>query len=243
MGDRDNPPTCLSSYQHDRAIRDASLHYFGCLKDKDRAIYFEGLSDVKKRRIKEEEELVRSLRSKPELQEQISNIRDLRIRFRNTPSSKPAISIPNQGFRNTQHVATASGAPPAGIDQAQTYQRTAINNQSASQGDELTASLFIQGTIGTGGPVGPTADLDSNPDLGYGIKASMIFFKDSKPYKHPLSEDEFPDQKIPLRDLVYEKDDTKNPLMQPCDKDMIRYFHLPANNMEWVEVSRLSNTY
>jgi hypothetical protein len=28
-----------------------------------------------------------------------------------------------------------------------------------------------------------------------------------------------------------------NPLMQPCGDDIIRYFHLPANNMIWVEVS------
>jgi hypothetical protein len=68
------------------------------------------------------------------------------------------------------------------------------------------------------------------------IKAPMIFFKDSRPYDIPGVENTFPNQKIHLSKLLAD-DKYANPLMQPCDDNMIRYFHLPANNMTWVEVS------
>jgi len=68
------------------------------------------------------------------------------------------------------------------------------------------------------------------------IKASMIFFKNSRPYDIPGLDNTFPNQKIPVKNLLADDLDA-NPLMQPCDDNMIRYFHLPANNMIWVEVS------
>jgi hypothetical protein len=77
-------------------------------------------------------------------------------------------------------------------------------------------------------------DLDNSADSE--IKASMIFFKDSRPYDIPGVENTFPNQKIPIKKLLADEPDA-NPLMRPCDDSMIRYFHLPANNMIWVEVS------
>jgi hypothetical protein len=68
------------------------------------------------------------------------------------------------------------------------------------------------------------------------IKASMIFFKNSRPYDIPGVDNTFPNQKIPIKKLLADDRDA-NPLMKPCDDNMIRYFHLPANNMIWVEVS------
>jgi hypothetical protein len=79
----------------------------------------------------------------------------------------------------------------------------------------------------------PPHDLDDGVDAD--IKAPMIFFKDSRPYNIPGVENTFPNQKISIKELLADKEDT-NPLMQPCDDNMIRYFHLPANNMIWVEV-------
>ncbi len=73
------------------------------------------------------------------------------------------------------------------------------------------------------------------------MKASMVFFMNSRPYTHPDWGDKFPNQKVSLYDLLY-KTDKSNPLMRDCEEGMIRYFHLPANNMHWVEVipNRLS---
>jgi len=79
--------------------------------------------------------------------------------------------------------------------------------------------------------------LEDPPDrsVDYDIKASMIYFKNSTPFDVPGVDNTFPNQKISVKDLLC--DEENNPLMQSCDDDMIRYFHFPANNMIWVEVS------
>jgi hypothetical protein len=81
----------------------------------------------------------------------------------------------------------------------------------------------------------PPYNLDDGVDAE--IKAPIMFFKDSRPYDIPGIENTFPNQKIAIKELLADERDT-NPLMQPCDDNTIRYFHLPANNMIWVEVSR-----
>jgi hypothetical protein len=75
----------------------------------------------------------------------------------------------------------------------------------------------------------------SDRSVDYDIKASMIYFKNSRPFDVPGVDNNFPNQKISVKDLLCDEED--NPLMQSCDDDMIRYFHFPANNMIWVEVS------
>lgn len=66
--------------------------------------------------------------------------------------------------------------------------------------------------------------------------AKMIFFKNGRPHSIPAFNDEFPNQMVSVEQLLSEDPDL-NPLMQPCESGVIRYFHLPANNMVWVEVS------
>jgi hypothetical protein len=72
------------------------------------------------------------------------------------------------------------------------------------------------------------------PDVDANIKASIIFFKDSRAHELPQYSGKFPNQKIAVADLLVE-DEARNPLMMPCEDNMIRYFHFPANNMVWVE--------
>lgn len=72
------------------------------------------------------------------------------------------------------------------------------------------------------------------------IYANMLFFKDSIPHTLPeFLPAEFPDQKIPLTQLLYDEDPLRNPLTRKCADGMIQYFHVPANDMKWVEVSLL----
>jgi hypothetical protein len=82
-----------------------------------------------------------------------------------------------------------------------------------------------------------SASLDKRIDVNVEkeVKASVIYFKDSRPYDVPGVGNSFPNQKISVAELLAENEDS-NPLMQPCKEGMIRYFHLPANNMLWVEV-------
>jgi hypothetical protein len=74
---------------------------------------------------------------------------------------------------------------------------------------------------------------------GHGFKVHFILFQNSLPQTHAQFPDTFPNQKIALNELLYNRDPDKNPLMEPCPADTIRYFHFPANNMSWVEVSSL----
>lgn len=67
------------------------------------------------------------------------------------------------------------------------------------------------------------------------IKASVVFFKDAQPFNVPKLSNSFPHQKITVEKLLAD-DPVNNPIMQPCEEDMVRYFHLPANNMIWIEV-------
>ncbi|KAI1390408.1 uncharacterized protein F4822DRAFT_401845 [Hypoxylon trugodes] len=64
-------------------------------------------------------------------------------------------------------------------------------------------------------------------------QAPVIFFKDGKSCSIPGRDNHFPRQKFPVEELLTENAAT-NPLMQH-DEEAIRYFHLPANNMGWVE--------
>jgi len=77
-----------------------------------------------------------------------------------------------------------------------------------------------------------------DPDeSNYGYNGWVIVFdKGSKgvTINHPLCHGQFPNQKISIQKLLYNKTDT--PLKRTMDKDQLRYFHLPANNMKWVEV-------
>jgi hypothetical protein len=71
----------------------------------------------------------------------------------------------------------------------------------------------------------------------WGMNAYALFFRNSEKYTDKHCFDQFPNQKLPIKDLLYNKDKDTNPLMRACEESEIRYFHLPGNNMEWVEVS------
>jgi len=74
-------------------------------------------------------------------------------------------------------------------------------------------------------------------DRGFGMKANVIYWKDSQPHAVDKLPGEFPDQMCSIEDLLYTRSE-ENPLVKACESGMIRYFHLPANNLRWAEVSR-----
>jgi hypothetical protein len=76
-----------------------------------------------------------------------------------------------------------------------------------------------------------------NPDEpDYGYNGWLIAFEDGRQgIDNPLCYGEFPHQKISIRQLLYNKRET--PLTRMESDHQLRYFHLPANNMAWVEVS------
>lgn len=75
------------------------------------------------------------------------------------------------------------------------------------------------------------------PDYGY--NGWLMAFENGKERKNDRRCcGEFPHQKISIRKLLYNKSDT--PLTRTDNKNELRYFHLPANNMAWVEASGLN---
>lgn len=73
-------------------------------------------------------------------------------------------------------------------------------------------------------------DSKANDSVESDVNASVIYFKDSRPYDVPGINNGFPSQKLSIAELLSEDRDC-NPLMQPCEEGMIQYFHLPAKNM------------
>jgi hypothetical protein len=86
-------------------------------------------------------------------------------------------------------------------------------------------------------------DLENyNPDEpDYGYNGWLMAFEDGRRgIDNPLCYGKFPHQKMSIRQLLYNKIET--PLTRTENKDLLRYFHLPANNMAWVEVSLITTT-
>jgi hypothetical protein len=67
-----------------------------------------------------------------------------------------------------------------------------------------------------------------------GLQAGAVYFKNGEPYSHPELSGSFPDQSTPLVNLLA-RDNDRSVLMDPCEEGMLRWFHIPANNMSWVE--------
>lgn len=78
---------------------------------------------------------------------------------------------------------------------------------------------------------GPHTAEDSVDDR---VKAPVIYFKNGQPCDVPGLPKFFPHQKVTVADLLSE-DETSNPILRPTEPGVLRYFHLPANNMVWVE--------
>lgn len=66
------------------------------------------------------------------------------------------------------------------------------------------------------------------------VKAPVVFFREGEPLTDPRIGGTFPRQKVTVSELLAD-DETSNPLMWEPDDGEVRYFHLPANNMTWVE--------
>ncbi|KAK4143414.1 uncharacterized protein C8A04DRAFT_37425 [Dichotomopilus funicola] len=76
--------------------------------------------------------------------------------------------------------------------------------------------------------------VSGRPVIDHQIKAPVVYFRDGLPQDAADLDNHFPDQGFTVADLIAD-DPNLNPIMQPVDQDVIRYFHLPANNMSWVE--------
>lgn len=181
-------PTCLSSIEHSRNIRDPVQHYFGCLRQTMKDEYFSTLPRSLQHRIESEvrrnQERLELLEQSKEGNDMVKALRSSRAQFRR-----------RGGY---------PGLPPTNFEQA-----------SKVKGDALLDNLHL--------------------------KSDVLIFKDSAPYTDLRFEGKFPDQYLPLTDILDFREDS--PLAKDREAGMIRYFHLPANNMSWVEVRRSNSIF
>jgi len=76
--------------------------------------------------------------------------------------------------------------------------------------------------------IDPTPQDCSDPDCAFGWTTYVL--------NHAWKLPQTVSHKVSIHTLLHEKQD--NPLLDPYSEDSIRYVHLPANNMTWVEVRR-----
>jgi hypothetical protein len=82
-----------------------------------------------------------------------------------------------------------------------------------------------------------TVDDDNPAEPGYGYNGWVMAFRKNEggiTLNHRLCHGEFPHQTISMQSLLYDKEHT--PLKRSVDMRELRYFHVQANNMKWVEV-------
>lgn len=77
-------------------------------------------------------------------------------------------------------------------------------------------------------------------DDTYGVKVPGITFRKSKVGEGIFSST-YDLEMYPLSLILSDKD--MNPLAKRCEPNTIRYFHLPANNMHWIEVCSFNNLF
>lgn len=198
------------SCTHGNSANDKFLHYFRCIRLSDRDAFLASLPDY------EQEKLRRRI---VEEQSEIANTRALfeeqgpkTAQGRLLSNFKHRLQMWRRGKRST---------PPASFDLDHTQRRP--RPRFWSPDDDQPES----------------ADGKSIVDV---LKANVVYFKTTHqdhdyptPYDHPYLEGHFPYQTIPLDSLLYSRG--RNPLIWKCEEGMIRWFHIPANNMIWIEVS------
>jgi hypothetical protein len=214
---------CKSDFLH--GPRDLYSHFFGCLRTSEREDFLQCLPERSRARIQEEEHHVAQLRSIFEARQDTEEGRLLRRhkqslrRWREVARLKTGPQSPPQNVPNG-HLPT-NGEPPED-DPVDDELQPGYKNRHAKS---INSKTYIQ---------------EASQDVD--IYAQVMFFKNSAP--HTIDDflpEEFPDQKMPLKRLLYDENPEGNPLLRPCSEDMIRYFHVPANDMKWVEVRYLFN--
>ena len=101
---------------------------------------------------------------------------------------------------------------------------------------EVLPETFMGDLEATTESTNPTEDDPKKPNYGYNGWLIVWDQEDGGvTYQHPLVHGKFPHQKISIQQLLYNKEQT--PLKRTASKKQLRYFHLPANSMNWVEVS------
>ncbi|CAM1509028.1 Fc.00g027670.m01.CDS01 [Cosmosporella sp. VM-42] len=221
------PTTCLSADSHDgEFITDKLSHYMGCVEYCEREDYFNQLPDDGKRQIKTEWRRIQLLR-------QVLQTSDAEKHLVNNVSGSLSAwktEMRTEKFQKVQKWSTQrkpkrkncqAHDPGAEEAQARRQSRPELLTSAEYNPDKDTNAYVIQYRNGVG-----ITDHSKRPN------GSKIFLG------------KFPNQKISVDSLL--RDEEINPLgkdrsaennheREGSKEHLVRYFHLPTNNMKWVQ--------
>jgi hypothetical protein len=221
MGDHDSPGTCLSTVPHGppfrQDVRDVLLHYFGCLRGDGKRDENKNLLPTRK--LNEAETATEVKRLCEEYQRQAFYNSLPLYKQQRIDEEKRRIGDLRALFENDD------------------------NNRGLVKRFRTSLNAWLRRPLETERGTLPD-EKKLCKENAFGLSGYMMFFENKEGgttsgytgVKDEAFPEKFPNQKIPLKELLYNTDPGTNPLMKPCKDGMIRYFHLPGNNMEWIEV-------
>jgi hypothetical protein len=131
-----------------------------------------------------------------------------------------------------------------GAREKEADEKKALERKNASAKARLLKALCKgEGTQNEGRPKtkkkkrrpNPPKEPRPRPPDSYELTITRITLRRSDPaYESSFMSYEM--KKYPLNNYLYKE---KNPLTEACEPDTIRYFHIPAYNMQWIEVHYL----
>jgi len=206
-----DPYTCLSSSPHPSHITNLLLHYTGCIPIASRPSFFASLPPNQQGRIQSYEHRIAHLRARLDLHPHTSAAGPLLQNFKALLRE----------YKLSQGRPVDAASWGGGRDAAAAWGgRDSVPPE--------TAYFEVEDQLSENGRSGGAACVEDD------IKAPVVFFRNRRPCTDERLEGQFPRQKVTVRELLSE-DAVKNPLMWEPEGDEIRYIHLPANNMIWVE--------
>jgi hypothetical protein len=230
-----HPHELVTLYDDPKYGSDDDLKIYMSMRDNGpegtRQHYLERLNNERQKRLKHE----------------IERITKLRVKFFANPNKKTITTAHEARRREWKEEAKANQAEYIkDLDE-----RTKILDGAETQGDDVTTKrkkLLNEYRIVKAiaqWPKDESPPLDVSPVVSsdkpdYGLKACIMHFVKgggghTHTHRHKKVVGAFPNQKIAIDYLLTKSED--NPLNEDCPQDRLRYFHLPTNNMAWIEVS------
>ncbi|KAI0185285.1 hypothetical protein EV127DRAFT_515449 [Xylaria flabelliformis] len=120
------------------------------------------------------------------------------------------------------------------------HEKEVNNNRSINQ-KQRSAQLEVLKRLKCAKP--PTEEnewITGKREETEGFRAGVMYFRKSKlgnawkGHSHEHCDETYPNQKLSIQKILDPKN-AENPLAQMPHGDELRYFHFPANNMEWIE--------
>ena len=223
------PQTCLSAAPHDDRVSDITLHYFGCLRRSQRRRFFDSLSAEEQQRLARERHKMERRRAQVELLAASPDNTTLSPH----PVSGQLVSLPAAPD-------TSNSAPRLREFKSHMAEYRRIKCWPTA---EQRARPYEGAMEGLEGKADEGVDAD--------VKVPVVFFRDGVGYDVPGLSGSFPNQKVTVAELLGGSSGGgpgrgggrgggpsgagSSPLTMPIEDDVVRYIHLPANNMAWVE--------